>query len=469
MSFMNKIWRLIISYILLFALLIAILAPTTSVSARQHHQEYPEYIIQQGDTLDLIARRFNVSLEELQSINAITNVNAILAGQRLIIPGLDGVTGLLTSQMIGFPSSLTTLQRQYQAQEEDIIKINHLISPSEVISGVEFVIPIKADTDTYSAYQSLTSDQTALESAIKMGISQWHLIDENFLNGSWDLIPGDVLFHKVIEENTNQTGDVPEIILNNLPIIQGETMEIHVVSDAPVEIDGSFDGDSLFFFTENQKDYYSFSGIHALTDPGIYPLRINVSSEGEVVTQFEQAIFLVAGRYGNEWVNVPDDYLDQDAISAEDEYLNPILTQATPERYWSDRFLYPVDEPCVGSLFGQRRDYNAGDYFFYHTGIDFPVCAQNLNVYAPAPGEVVVAEELYVKGKAVIIDHGWGVFSIYAHLSEINVNVGDFVQPRDLVGLIGNTGRSAGPHLHFEIDILGTPINPLTWLEDVFP
>jgi murein DD-endopeptidase MepM/ murein hydrolase activator NlpD len=80
-----------------------------------------------------------------------------------------------------------------------------------------------------------------------------------------------------------------------------------------------------------------------------------------------------------------------------------------------------------------------------------------------------MAEPLTVKGNAILIDHGWGVFSGYWHLSEFEVEVGDFVETGDLIGLIGNTGRSAGPHLHFEIDIHGTPINPQTWLTQSFP
>jgi murein DD-endopeptidase MepM/ murein hydrolase activator NlpD len=93
----------------------------------------------------------------------------------------------------------------------------------------------------------------------------------------------------------------------------------------------------------------------------------------------------------------------------------------------------------------------------------------NLNIYAPAAGKVVLAEELTIKGKAILIDHGWGVFSGYWHMSEFDVSVGDFVQSGDLLGQIGNTGRSAGPHLHFEIDISGTPVNPMSWLSQEFP
>ena len=160
--------------------------------------------------------------------------------------------------------------------------------------------------------------------------------------------------------------------------------------------------------------------------------------------------------------------MDDDVIAQEDAYVTPILN-ITPDRLWEGQFQYPIDEPCVNSLFGLRRTYNDGLLNFYHSGMDFALCAPNLNIYAPATGKVIMAEELIVRGNAILIDHGWGIVSGYWHLSEFNVSVGDTVQPGDLLGLIGNTGRSAGPHLHFEIIINGIPVNPQTWLDLTFP
>ncbi len=191
-------------------------------------------------------------------------------------------------------------------------------------------------------------------------------------------------------------------------------------------------------------------------------------TNGNTIT-YAQLVQPHSGGYGNEWVTVEDEYLDRDAIAAEDAYVVKFSKTHLPQNIGTVLFLYPVDQYCVNSTFGQRRDYNNGAYFFYHTGMDFGVCAPNLNIYAPAAGRVVMAEPLTIKGNAILIDHGWGVFSGYWHLSEFKVELGDFVEPGQLIGLIGNTGRSAGPHLHFEIDIHGTPVNPQTWLTQDFP
>jgi len=74
-----------------------------------------------------------------------------------------------------------------------------------------------------------------------------------------------------------------------------------------------------------------------------------------------------------------------------------------------------------------------------------------------------------VRGNLLIIDHGLGVYSIYMHLAEILVEVGEIVQPGQLIAILGNTGRSTGPHLHFEIDINGTPVSPWVWFNRAFP
>jgi murein DD-endopeptidase MepM/ murein hydrolase activator NlpD len=460
------------SYIRLLLLLVVLLAPTINASASNFSQAVgPIYIVQAGDTLNSIALRFGVSSEEIQSANGITDPNALNIGQRLIIPGLEGISGLLTSEVLSFGNSLTNLTRQYRIGKSDLVYLNRLSSPSEAIAGLTFIIPIDETQDPLVPLDIVAFGDTSLEYAIRKSTSPWELVRSNQLSGTWDILQGEILFSTPADTEANLAllPNVSEIQFNDLPIIQGETLAIELSSNYDGEFSGKFGSEILQFFTDDGEHYYSFHGIHALKEPGVYPLEISMIDSEGISYKYEQLVLVEAGGYGNEWVNVPEGYLDEDVIAEEDAYLAPILNQKSPDKHWEGRFQYPVDEPCVNSQFGQRRDYNNGGLYFYHTGIDFGVCAPNLNIYAPAAGEVVLAEELTIKGKAVLIDHGWGVFSGYWHLSEFNVSVGDFVQPGDLLGLIGNTGRSAGPHLHFEIDISGIPVNPMTWLTQEFP
>jgi len=68
-----------------------------------------------------------------------------------------------------------------------------------------------------------------------------------------------------------------------------------------------------------------------------------------------------------------------------------------------------------------------------------------------------------------VIDHGWGVYSAYAHQSEILVNEGDWVEAGQLIGRVGSTGRVTGPHLHWEVIVGGVQVDPMQWLEESFP
>ncbi len=451
-------------------MMIALPTNLGSVFASSLQQEGPTYIVQSGDTLSSIAVQFGVDADELQSINQMSDPNALDIGQQLIIPGLEGIDGVLTSQTIAFGDSLRTLTRTYQINQVDLMTLNRLSSPSEVIAGAKFIIPINEMQDPLAPAVGMPQDLTLIETAIHLGTSPWTLQKDNQLSGSWDTIPGEILFTKLeFELITDKLATIDQPNVFPLPLIQGETTEISVSTNGDKQITGKLGEEELEFFTEDDITYTSYYGVHALAEVGLLTLQVTTTDTNGNTITYAQLVRITSGGYGNEWVTVEDEYLDRDAIAAEDAYVVEIFENTSSTKYWDGPFLYPVDQYCVNSTFGQRRDYNNGAYFFYHTGMDFGVCAPNLNIYAPAAGRVVMAEPLTIKGNAILIDHGWGVFSGYWHLSEFKVELGDFVEPGQLIGLIGNTGRSAGPHLHFEIDIHGTPVNPQTWLTQDFP
>lgn len=460
--------KLLISMIILITLLGLPVLPGAAMETQQ--EPGPTYIVQQGDTLNEIAIRFGLTPEEILTANAIDDPNALFIGQTIVIPGLEGITGVLTSQVLPLGASLTGLARQLRLNREDLVRLNRLTSPSEMIAGVSFIVPVREDQDQLTPIPTSMPETILLETAIRSGTSPWILVEDNQLSATWDLLSGETVYAHIDQEADDIS--IPENIIisvNRLPVVQGETLHIALSGLSSMEVGGSFNGESLHFFVENDGNYHSFSGIHALAEPGVYPLQVHAETQDGTLFSFDQLVLLSTGFYGTQMVYVGPEFLDDDVIDEEDAYIFPILDRFTTVRHWEGRFRYPVDEPCVNSPFGLRRIYNDGLLFFYHTGMDFAVCAPNLNIYAPAAGEVMLAEELDIRGKAVLIDHGWGVISGYWHLSEFNVSVGDFVQPGDLLGLIGNTGRSAGPHLHFEMLISGTPVNPQTWLDQTFP
>lgn len=101
----------------------------------------------------------------------------------------------------------------------------------------------------------------------------------------------------------------------------------------------------------------------------------------------------------------------------------------------------------------------------FHSGIDIKA-QMGTPVHAPAAGTVVVAGPAHEYGTAVVIDHGQDIRTLYGHLSKVSVRVGQKVERGTLLALSGNTGRSSGPHLHYEIFLKGAPVNPRAYLWD---
>src|SRR5204862_3209711 len=134
---------------------------------------------------------------------------------------------------------------------------------------------------------------------------------------------------------------------------------------------------------------------------------------------------------------------------------------AARQRLWSEPFVRPVDEPA-NSAFGTRSIFN-GQRRNAHGGADFPSPA-GTPIHAPNAGRIAIARDLYYSGNTVVIDHGLGLFSLLAHLSDFDVREGDRVNAGQALGHVGATGRVTGPHLHWAVRASGARIDPLSLL-----
>ena len=124
----------------------------------------------------------------------------------------------------------------------------------------------------------------------------------------------------------------------------------------------------------------------------------------------------------------------------------------------------PIENPRITSNFGTRKDPFTGKNK-QHKGIDF-AGKIGTELYAVAPGRVISAGDRTGYGTTVEIDHGLGFTTLYAHLSKVLVSRGDWIRPGTVVGLGGSSGRSTGPHLHYEIRYKGTPFNPTNFIKE---
>lgn len=124
----------------------------------------------------------------------------------------------------------------------------------------------------------------------------------------------------------------------------------------------------------------------------------------------------------------------------------------------------PVEYPYTSSSFGWRQNPVTGRHSM-HEGLDF-AAPRGTPIYAASGGVVTEARYLAGYGKTVEISHGNGLVTRYAHASSINVKLGDVVEQGDMIARVGSTGRSTGPHLHFEVRMAGHPLDPTLFLGD---
>jgi hypothetical protein len=157
--------------------------------------------------------------------------------------------------------------------------------------------------------------------------------------------------------------------------------------------------------------------------------------------------------------------IDQESIARERARLQELWTATTPTPLWNRAFQLPIASYlAISSEYGARRSYNGGAYSTYHEGVDFSAYG-GTEVYAPADAKTALAEQLHVRGGAVILDHGLGIFTGYYHLSEVHVAAGDLVEAGQLLGRVGSTGLSTGNHLHWDLLVGGTWIDAMAWIE----
>jgi len=151
-------------------------------------------------------------------------------------------------------------------------------------------------------------------------------------------------------------------------------------------------------------------------------------------------------------------------IRQENRLLRRIFSQVTPKKFTEAKLHPPLDKLVVSTPFGAKRIIN-GKKRSIHWGTDFRAPA-GTPVYAALSGKVVLAKELYFTGKTVIIDHGAGIHTLYAHLSKITVKEGERVKAGQLIGRVGSTGRSTGPHLHFGFYVADVKADPMIVIKE---
>jgi hypothetical protein len=226
-------------------------------------------------------------------------------------------------------------------------------------------------------------------------------------------------------------------------------------------------GEKQYPMLRSGNRWWAIIGVGAFTRPGLAPVRVVYRPEGKNTQEsIVTSIQIVERAFPIEHIELDEQtaaLLAPEIVQNELNKRAAIYSGYTMQRMWSGPFQRPATA-AISSTYGEGRSYNSGPVTDYHKGTDF-AGEQGAPVYAAAAGRVVFADELQVRGNAIIIDHGAGVFSAYHHLSGFSVQTGEMVSAGKQIGAIGRTGLATGPHLHWEVIIRGVEVDGEIWLQ----
>jgi murein DD-endopeptidase MepM/ murein hydrolase activator NlpD len=223
-------------------------------------------------------------------------------------------------------------------------------------------------------------------------------------------------------------------------------------------------------FAVDPRTWRVLVGIDLETAPRTYSLAVE-ATEPSQVARIAHRLVVTPRQFRTRRLTVDEAFVNpppeaQDRIARETAELNDLWAHSSTSKLWTSPFVRPVPDPA-NSAFGTRSILN-GQPRSPHSGADFN-SATGTPIKSPSGGRVVLAGDRYYTGNTVMIDHGLGLFSLFAHLSEIQVKLGDTVNAGDIVGKVGATGRVTGPHLHWSVRLNGARVDPLSLLAVLGP
>jgi len=376
------------------------------------------YTVQSGDSLFTIAQRFGVTVETIATLNQIADPSLIRVGQVLLIPDAAGISSVAALGRIEARpgDTLGAVALRYGLAPDVLTTLNSISITSRLFPGQPIFLPVEAPTP-------------ALHFGAVVAIA------------------------------------APETLL------QGRAGQLRVRTQRPLSLTATWI-DRPLIFTQALTDslqQVAYLPVHALQAPAPYTLTITYTAANGLPLVHQQWLNVALGNYASQQITLPDekgDLLAPETSETEFIKLNALWSQASPTLWWSGVFTRPIGvQYNTTSPFGTRRSYNGGAYATtsYHSGQDFGA-PEGVPILAPAAGIVVLTEPLQVRGNALLIDHGRGIFTGYWHLSESKVTVGQAVKSGDVLGLVGTTGLSTGAHLHWELRIYGIAVDPMQFL-----
>lgn len=451
------------------------------------------HVVQRGENLFRIALNYGLTTEAVAAANGITDVSNIQVGQRLIIPidapAETASTSETLEHIVQPGDSLGSIAEAYDLSVDFIAERNGITDPDSIYVGQVLyfdVLPVETaavNTDTNGSSESadttpfihvIEQGETLFRIATNYNLTVAELQLANNISDPTMIYAGQQLIIPGVEA-PRITIDLPEGVsefnIKPLQFTEGKTGSFRMTTAKAATVTGQFLGRNLTIMSDPAGlSHTSIMPIPLFTEAGVYTLTVDLQFQDGTTANISVNIQILAGNYGTQFITLPDDKLPLLTPAVEDNEFNILQTVTsivTPQKYFSGAMSLPA-AAVMNSPYGAIRSYNGGSFDRFHSGADF-AGAPGTPILAAAPGQVVLSDTLHIRGNSVVIDHGWGVYTNYSHMTERYVQIGDFVTTGQVIGTVGNTGRATGAHLHWEMWIEGIPVDPMQWVTEIFP
>lgn len=241
----------------------------------------------------------------------------------------------------------------------------------------------------------------------------------------------------------------------------GDAFLVRITGAGPTEVpEAAYDEKQVYLGSCGEGCFIGIGAVDLETKPGVHKVRVGTAT-GKAELRFS----VKSVKFPSLHLTLPEEKVtlgpeDMKRAEAEAEKLK-VIWQTSTERLWQGSFSMPLEND-ISTVFGAKRIINKKK-ISVHRGADIKG-KEGEAIRASNRGRVILAEELFFGGNTIILDHGHGIFTVYMHLSSFNVKAEDIIPKGNIIGFVGQTGRSKGPHLHFGVKVMGINTNPLSFV-----
>ncbi len=446
------------------------------------------HVVADGETLTSIAAAYSQRPTDLLELNNLASAEAITVGQELVIVAGEGASAPAAASDAESQSDEPATSADQSAEstastEQSGEATTSADQPAEPAASTEQPAePTASNAPPHSfarfgtqseifshivqAGQTMSEISLRYNQSIESIASVNNLADPGLLRiGQRLVIPG-IQLPQLMQE-------LPPIVraftIDPLVFEEGRSGRIELVTSEAATMSGQFLDQSLRVISDAAGQRHNIIvGTPMFTPMDVYPLNLEIITEMDELLTLTATVQVVSGGYWRQSLTIDDSELLSPEVEEEElALLTSLAGYFSPERTWQNSLSLP-SAAATNALFGILRSYNDSPFDRYHRGVDF-AGAPGSTVLAAADGTVVLADRLHIRGNTVMIDHGWGVYTLYAHQQEFYVAVGDAVSAGQIIGAVGSTGRSTGPHLHWELWLNGVTVDPMQWVRESFP